>query len=275
MKLNDKVQKRIHLIYGIVLSAMLALIGVLFIVSCYSIYKSGSDPFTRKSIGEAFARIAVPVYLTLALVVIGGAIDVIMPREAKKLTGIRSPKTQVSKLAQRVDVTSAPEDLAAKITKERGLRSLLTKIRLSLFVLSATLPLIYLLNPDNFPAVSGEYNSEILHGMLFYLVCLIPLTAFEIAWVIISDASYLRENEALKASLKAGAQKDGDSEELKTRFATVKEYLKENEKPIKLGVRIAVLGCAALFIVLGIFNGGMADVLNKAINICTECIGLG
>ena len=254
---------------------MLALIGVLFIVSCYSIYKSGSDPFTRKSIGEAFARIAVPVYLTLALVVIGGAIDVIMPREAKKLTGIRSPKTQVSKLAQRVDVTSAPEELAAKITKERGLRSLLTKIRLSLFVLSATLPLIYLLNPDNFPAVSGQYNSEILHGMLFYLVCLIPLTAFEIAWVIVSDASYLRENEALKASLKAGAQKDGDSEELKTRFATVKEYLKENEKPIKLGVRIAVLGCAALFIVLGIFNGGMADVLNKAINICTECIGLG
>jgi hypothetical protein len=30
-----------------------------------------------------------------------------------------------------------------------------------------------------------------------------------------------------------------------------------------------------LFIVLGIVNGGMADVLNKAIKICTECIGLG
>ena len=32
---------------------------------------------------------------------------------------------------------------------------------------------------------------------------------------------------------------------------------------------------AVLLIVLGIINGGMADVLNKAVKICTECIGLG
>ena len=29
------------------------------------------------------------------------------------------------------------------------------------------------------------------------------------------------------------------------------------------------------FILWGVFNGGMYDVLVKAINICTECIGLG
>lgn len=40
-------------------------------------------------------------------------------------------------------------------------------------------------------------------------------------------------------------------------------------------VRIAVLTVAVLFIVLGIRNGGMGDVLAKAIRICTECIGLG
>jgi hypothetical protein len=41
------------------------------------------------------------------------------------------------------------------------------------------------------------------------------------------------------------------------------------------GVRgvVAVLGI--VFIIHGIFNGGMADVLKKAINICTQCIGLG
>ena len=32
---------------------------------------------------------------------------------------------------------------------------------------------------------------------------------------------------------------------------------------------------AAALIVCGIANGGMRDVLVKAINICTECIGLG
>ena len=35
-----------------------------------------------------------------------------------------------------------------------------------------------------------------------------------------------------------------------------------------------VLAAVAL-IVLGVMNGGMFDVLVKAINICTECIGLG
>ena len=32
---------------------------------------------------------------------------------------------------------------------------------------------------------------------------------------------------------------------------------------------------AAMLLVLGIFNGGLKDVLIKAVNICTECIGLG
>lgn len=40
-------------------------------------------------------------------------------------------------------------------------------------------------------------------------------------------------------------------------------------------VRFAVLVASVLCIVLGIFNGSMRDVLYKAINICTECIGLG
>ncbi len=38
----------------------------------------------------------------------------------------------------------------------------------------------------------------------------------------------------------------------------------------------ASLFCISLLlIVLGILNGGMLDVLVKAVNICSECIGLG
>lgn len=43
-----------------------------------------------------------------------------------------------------------------------------------------------------------------------------------------------------------------------------------------LGIaRITVLCLGVLFIILGVMNGGARDVLVKAINICTECIGLG
>lgn len=40
-------------------------------------------------------------------------------------------------------------------------------------------------------------------------------------------------------------------------------------------LRGVFLSLALAFILLGVMNGGLYDVLVKAINICTECIGLG
>ena len=40
-------------------------------------------------------------------------------------------------------------------------------------------------------------------------------------------------------------------------------------------LRLVLYAAAVLLTVLGIFNGGLWDVLVKAVNICTECIGLG
>ncbi|MBQ1371566.1 MAG: hypothetical protein IIY70_01415 [Oscillospiraceae bacterium] len=40
-------------------------------------------------------------------------------------------------------------------------------------------------------------------------------------------------------------------------------------------LRYALFALAVLLIVLGILNGGLQDVLTKAVNLCTECIGLG
>lgn len=39
--------------------------------------------------------------------------------------------------------------------------------------------------------------------------------------------------------------------------------------------RVLLLLAAGAFIVLGVLNESMEDVLRKAINLCTECIGLG
>ena len=40
-------------------------------------------------------------------------------------------------------------------------------------------------------------------------------------------------------------------------------------------VRLILFAAALVLLVLGVRNGGLRDVLFKAINICTECIGLG
>lgn len=40
-------------------------------------------------------------------------------------------------------------------------------------------------------------------------------------------------------------------------------------------VRVILLTAAVILILLGAVNGSLRDVLMKAINICTECVGLG
>lgn len=43
----------------------------------------------------------------------------------------------------------------------------------------------------------------------------------------------------------------------------------------KGAVRTAIVVIAACFLVYGVLRGEAAIVLNKAVNICLECIGLG
>ena len=42
-----------------------------------------------------------------------------------------------------------------------------------------------------------------------------------------------------------------------------------------LYLRVAVIALAAVLILAGILNGGLANVLAKGAVICTECVGLG
>ena len=275
MNISDKNKKRIHLGFGILISLMLVLVGILFISSCYSIYKSGRSPFTYASISAAFAKIAVWVYITVSLVILGGALSILLPTEDRKLKGERSPAVVVKRYAERVNTAEIDTELSASVEKERRLRKILGYVRCAIITLSAILPLIYLLNPANFPAVSGQYNAEILHGMLLYLAFLSPMIVFEVVYVIVSDLSYNREYELLKKAVAANGISAATQEESPSMIAKVCRFLNENRQPITLGIRIAFVGCAVVFIVIGIANGGMAEVLNKAINICTECIGLG
>ena len=78
------VKKRIHLLYSIVLSAMLVITGICLCVACLGIYLSGDQPYSREAVASAFQPIAVPVYLCIALVVGGWILDAISPSETKK-----------------------------------------------------------------------------------------------------------------------------------------------------------------------------------------------
>ena len=53
-----------------------------------------------------------------------------------------------------------------------------------------------------------------------------------------------------------------------------KDALELCERDVKW-VRIGVITVGIALVIIGLVTGGTADVLGKAINICTECIGLG
>ena len=62
----------------------------------------------------------------------------------------------------------------------------------------------------------------------------------------------------------------GHFHEARANTSNIAEPLKGQNK-----LRLLILCAAIVFILLGVMNGGAYDVLVKAINICTECIGLG
>jgi len=81
------VKKRIHLLYSIVLTAMLVITGICLCVACLGIYLSGDQPFSREAVAAAFQPIALPVYLCIALVLGGWILDAVSPVEAKQRGG--------------------------------------------------------------------------------------------------------------------------------------------------------------------------------------------
>lgn len=123
----------------------------------------------------------------------------------------------------------------------------------------------YLANPAHF--ASRELES-VIGRMLWHIA---PWIFVGFACAILCECvrgrSFRREIELAarspeRASFKNAQTDSGASREKRARLA-------------KTAARAAMFALAVVLLALGAANGGMRDVLVKAINICTECIGLG
>lgn len=123
----------------------------------------------------------------------------------------------------------------------------------------------YLVNPANFTSrelepVIGRMLSHIAPWIFAGFACAILCEC-------VRGRSFRREIELAarspeRASFKNAQTDSGASREKRARLA-------------KTAARAAMFALAVALLALGAANGGMRDVLVKAINICTECIGLG
>jgi len=123
----------------------------------------------------------------------------------------------------------------------------------------------YLANPAHFTSRELE---PVIGRMLWHIA---PWIFVGFACAILCECvrgrSFRREIELAvrspeRASFKNAQTDSGASREKRARLA-------------KTAARAAMFALAVALLALGAANGGMRDVLVKAINICTECIGLG
>lgn len=248
--------KKLRRIYGIALSCVIILAGICLMVACVGIYLSGDAPFSRQSVADAFSPIAIPVYLCLILVIAGFVLNLISPQTAAKVTAIKQPAVTLKRLHARADFSSCSSELKAGILAQQKRRRNISRICALILGICALVFLVYALDSSHFH--SSEINRSMISAMTVLLPCLVVSFATCVFTVRACGRSILREIELLKQCPKAA---------------------QVQEQPVKAAslnaCRYALLIAALALAIFGFCTGGTADVLTKAVNICTECIGLG
>lgn len=246
--------KRLRTIYHVLVSAAIVVAGICLIVACVGIYQTGDHPFSREVVAAAFSRIAVPVYVCLGLVIVGFVLHLLLPEEAQKLTpDLTVPMLQ--RLQAQADLSQAEPAVVTAVQREQTSRRLHRVITLVLTAIGGAVFLWYALQGGSFH--QSEINGSMIRAMLVLLPCMGIPFGYGVFAAYYSHRSMKREIDLLKPTPKTSAATP------KGRFDGV------------FIARCAVLVLGIVLLVWGALENGAADVLTKAINICTECIGLG
>ena len=295
-------------IFLIAQSALCVLIAVLLSASAIRIFLDGSawqaagHPsdwiYTREKAAGALAPI-LPLILASIVMTIIGLVKDIRDEDADK--PVQDPEISRDLIAARVPQPS-PE-----MAREQDLQK---KLRIGGWIGFAVcmIPIfIYVTNADHFTQTDAAGLDQNIVALIAFIV---PWTIAGLASLVITtvlqEKSILRETDAANAAIKAAKAAAAPSQAADAAAAQAVAQAPgtagaqtATQAPGSAGTQTApkapaplvsvspetarrrillrrvLMAAAVLFIVLGIFNGSMKDVLIKAIKICTECVGLG
>lgn len=253
--------KRIHQIYGAVLSVVIVIAGICLMVQCNAIYRSGDHPFSREAVAAHFAPIALPVYLCLAMVIGGFLLRWLLPDEPSKQKMGKNDILILRRLHARTDLSQCDPALQQAVAAQQKRRSTLRILRNGICAVCAVVFLSYGLNSGNFH--QSQINDSMIKAMYRFVPCLLVsfgaavFTAYQSKKSLRAEIELMRQANAV-AKVPAGPEPEPENRDKQT--VTARRI-------------IAVVAIALLL--FGFFTGGTADVLTKAVNICTECVGLG
>lgn len=267
---------KIRLYYGIFLSVFTAVLGILFIFTAVKILADGNwvqGAYSRELVMQRLFPISFPFYIWIAAIIAGFVLSLIYPFKEKNVK--RTDERVIKNRLQSIMPEGSGEeydDGLKKIYVEKRSRIIVYSVCGAVCLAGVIASFIYLFTPGNFN--TGTLNASMLNMLINIGPWLFAAVACCIGMTLYEKYSLLREIDCLKNLIKSGkgnpVVKNGGQNVF---LSKVKKFF--SLKYTKYGIRAGIAVISVTFIILGIFNEGVNDVLTKAINICTECIGLG
>lgn len=256
--MNKEALLKFHKPLRIILSAAILLTGLCLITACLGIFLSGIQPFSRESVAAAFRSIAIPLFLGLGISVICILAELLLPRSEEAQTPGRHLPMLLKRAQNRTDLSLCDAELRSEILALRSTRKLYHCTGMVILALSTVLFFTYGLNLRNY---HPTYIDQTMIRALYWLV---PCTVVPFVYGLFA-AGKNRISMAKELALLKSAPKGSR--------IPVPRHSGHEKRDFVLRVGFLMLGLG--FLIWGIFTGGARDVLTKAANICSECIGLG
>ncbi len=273
--MNEKQTKLVHLIYGITLSLLIAVLGVCFTIACLNIYKSAEvSPFTPEAIKAQFNRLIIPTALTVVAIIAGGLLHIFVPGEKKKLNSFIEDKVIIKNLSKRIDLNDSPKAFVDVIKSQRRFRLIFLIVTIANALIGTSGAFVYLFTASNYKEVNAEDFQAVLIIILTTLSYAVIPIFVTVVYYIFASFTYQKELEAVRAIVEYNAKNK--------RYVSKNEencekicFFKKHKKPLIISLQCFMLVIAISFVITGVFLGELSYILSIARAVCMGCIGLG
>ena len=263
-------------IYGLCLTLLTVAVATLFIVQIWLLFRATEDtPYTVETVSKRFSQIAVPFYLWLVAIVGGGVLSYAFPEEAETPKTLSNTRLLLNRLKCRLPKN---EGGMVEVKRENTLRNIVWCVCAALIVVLTVTMVVFLLNGEYMAQFDTEFFKS--HAEAEKLIKLSPFVLVVLcacAGALYYQSYSLKKELALVKNAIAESAKRGEKpvKTEKKECAIKKKFTFLATEKTVLVVRVAVAAVGLTLLVVGICGDGMQEVLTKAINICTQCIGLG
>lgn len=262
--------EKIRYLYAIAIGVFVVAMGIAFICVAADIYYSGGatqGAFTQEVVVKRLQHLAIPFIILIGAIAVGAVFPLFTVRMKP------TKEHAVKLLSEKLPSGGEGEEYEAaekNFKKLRNIRLYVWAGECAVLLGCTVAVLVYMLNTSHFLSenITGEIFAMVKNVLPWIAVAFVTLVGVAVANGYIAG----KQVKELKALIKYGNREPREHGEPEWIIKAKKALSSDITLWVARGIVFVV---AVTFIILGIVNGGANDVLIKAINICTECIGLG